>query len=379
MNKNSSCIYQLTNCVWEITLECCFSCKYCGSKGGKARNNELTLKEAIDVANQLGELGCRRVSLIGGEVFMRSDWAQIAKALVNNNVSVSIITKGFYISDEIIQKLKEVGIESIAISIDGLYEMHDRYTQKGAFRRAINAMEKLIANDIPVSVITTLYSENSKYLEEMYAFLQKYNIFAWQLQSCSPMGNAIDEQIEYKINTKAVVSFVESHLFDSHIRIQLCDDIGYYSPFEGFLRGNIMGNGYFNGCGAGLCSIGIDSIGNVRGCESMYDDCFIEGNLRERSLKDIWEDTNSFLYNRNFSMDLLTGYCHTCEYGKMCAGGCRSYNYFVHKKMYEAPSCIQYDLQIDKVAVDDEKEENYSNSSIGSVDCCNSNSSLFHG
>ena len=51
----------------------------------------------------------------------------------------------------------------------------------------------------------------------------------------------------------------------------------------------------------------------------MYDDCFIEGNLRERSLKDIWEEPNSFLYNRNFSTDLLTGYCHTCEYGKMCA------------------------------------------------------------
>lgn len=65
--------YQLQSCVWEITLACCFSCKYCGSKGGKARENELTTRECLGVVGQLKELGCERVSLIGGEVFMRPD------------------------------------------------------------------------------------------------------------------------------------------------------------------------------------------------------------------------------------------------------------------------------------------------------------------
>lgn len=37
--------YRLQSCVWEITLACCFSCKYCGSKGGKARENELSTNE----------------------------------------------------------------------------------------------------------------------------------------------------------------------------------------------------------------------------------------------------------------------------------------------------------------------------------------------
>ena len=67
-------MYNLKMCVWEITLACCFSCKYCGSSGGKARENELTTEECLSVADQLHELGCRRVSMIGGEVFMRKDW-----------------------------------------------------------------------------------------------------------------------------------------------------------------------------------------------------------------------------------------------------------------------------------------------------------------
>ena len=58
MNENEV-VFKLRSCVWEITLGCCFSCKYCGSKAGKARKNELTTEECLDVAKQLAELGCR--------------------------------------------------------------------------------------------------------------------------------------------------------------------------------------------------------------------------------------------------------------------------------------------------------------------------------
>lgn len=68
------------------TLACCFECAYCGSRGGKPRENELTTAECVNVAHSLYNLGCRRVSLIGGEVFMRSDWEIIVNALVSRNI-----------------------------------------------------------------------------------------------------------------------------------------------------------------------------------------------------------------------------------------------------------------------------------------------------
>ena len=88
-------MYQLDMCVWEITLACCFSCKYCGSRGGRARDNELTTEECLDVADQLAGLGCRRVSMIGGEVFMRRDWKDIVSRLTGHGINVNIITNGF--------------------------------------------------------------------------------------------------------------------------------------------------------------------------------------------------------------------------------------------------------------------------------------------
>lgn len=332
-------IYNLKSCVWEVTLACCFSCKYCGSGAGRSRDHELSTAECISVAAQLADLGCRRVSLIGGEVFMRHDWDKIAQALTSRGVSVSIITNGYMFTKKLIQKMKAINIESVAVSLDGPENIHDKYRQPGSYDRGMGAIKTLIQNDIPVSVISTLNYENVQYLETFYEKIKELPIYAWQLQACSPMGNAANSGISYKFDFNNVINFVVRHMYSAPFAMGIADNIGYYTEKEGALRGNLSGNAYFSGCRAGLTAIGIDSVGNVRGCESMYADCFIEGSLREKSLREIWESPDAFAYNRNFKPEMMTGPCSTCTYGIYCAAGCRSYNYFVHGKLYEAPKC----------------------------------------
>lgn len=333
--------FNLQNCVWEITLSCCFSCKYCGSMAGVSRPNELTTVECLSVANQLAELGCQHVSLIGGEVFMRPDWAEIAQALTGLGIRVSIITNGFLFSNEVVDTLQRIRIESVAVSVDGPARIHDKYRQSGSYARALNAIHTLATHGIPTSVITTLHSENTPYLDEMLQQLSTSGISAWQLQACCPMGNAEKTDLNFRIDPRTVISFVDTHLSTAPFLLGIADNIGYFTPEEGRLRGNPCGRAIFQGCQAGISSIGIDSVGNVRGCESMYDESFIEGNLRYMTLKEIWESPNSFLYNRRFHPNLLTGACATCPHGPSCAGGCRSYNYFVHKHLYESPFCAR--------------------------------------
>lgn len=331
--------YHLLSCVWEITLACCFSCRYCGSRAGRMRSGELDTAECLEVVRQLADLGCRRVSLIGGEVFLRPDWPDIAASIAGQGMSAAIVTNGWLISDAIIDQLKEVRIESVAISLDGPREIHDRYRQEGSFDRAIQAIGALAENGIAVSAITTLHSQNAGHLDEMYEILEGCGICAWQLQACSPMGNAAQSGFSTSIDFGEVIAFVERHCPVAPFAIGLADNIGYWSRGEGRLRGVWDGFAPFQGCEAGLTSIGIDSVGNVRGCESMYDPRFIEGNLRERSLGDIWTDPESFAYNRKFTLEDLTGRCRDCVHGSICAGGCRSYNYFSRGKLYEAARC----------------------------------------
>jgi len=54
-------------CVWELTLACNLRCKHCGSFAGSRRDDEMSLEENLRVADQLAALGCRRVTLSGGE------------------------------------------------------------------------------------------------------------------------------------------------------------------------------------------------------------------------------------------------------------------------------------------------------------------------
>lgn len=331
--------YRLTSCVWEITLACCFSCRYCGSSGGKARENELTTDECLKVADMLAELGCLRVSLIGGEVFMRRDWEKILSRLSSHGMRVNVITNGFAFGEELVSRLRDAGAESVSVSLDGPEDIHDKYRQKGSYARALGTVEILSGAGFPVSVISTLNSENAPRLGELYRILRNYPLYAWQLQACSPMGNAARSGIDCAFDFREVIRFVEEHRGTAPFSLGVADNIGYFSPEEGSVRGS--SSAVFPGCSAGLTTIGIDSAGNVRGCESMYDDRFIEGNLRERTLREIWEDPDGFAYNRKFDPSLLTGKCGGCPHGAYCAGGCRSYNYFTCGRLYESVRCAR--------------------------------------
>ena len=329
--------FRLRSCVWEITLACCFRCAYCGSCGGEARENELSTEECVSVAAQLAGMGCRRVSMIGGEVFMRPDWETVVGALTSRGVITCIITNGFRMTDGIIAALKRVGIESVAVSIDGVAEVHDKYRREGSFERALETLDTLSAAGIPVSVISALRADNAPRLSELYEILKTKKIFAWQIQACSPMGNAAGDRVDVKFDAAEVMRFVAERAGRDPFYIGIADNIGYYTPEETKIRGRrgIV----FEGCSAGLSTLGIDSVGNVRGCESMYDECFNEGNLREKSLFEIWTDPDAFSYNRKFTARLLTGGCAGCPRGAVCAGGCRSYNWFTGGALYENTLC----------------------------------------
>ena len=331
--------FKLRSAVWEITLACCFRCAYCGSRGGRARENELSTEECADVAAQLASLGCRRVSLIGGEIFMRDDWERVIRELTSRRIKTCVITNGFTMTPDIIDKLKSAEVESVAVSVDGVAEVHDAFRQKGSFDRAFASIEALTAAGVPTSVISALRSDNAPRLPEFYEILKNYPIFAWQIQACSPMGSAKTGGVDVSFDAAAVIRFVRSVAYASPFYVGVADNIGYFTPEEGDIRGRRGAR--FSGCSAGLTTIGIDSVGNVRGCESMYDERFNEGNLRERSLLDIWTDPGAFAYNRRFDESMLGGKCAKCEYGSVCAGGCRSYNYFTTGKLFENPLCAR--------------------------------------
>lgn len=84
----------------------------------------------------------------------------------------------------------------------------------------------------------------------------------------------------------------------------------------------------------------VASVGNIKGCQSIYSDDFIEGNIREESLKEIWNKEGNFAYNRNFDISQLTGNCADCDKGAIYRGGCRASCFFNQGTNYENTYCL---------------------------------------
>lgn len=259
---------KLTTAVWEITMGCNMRCKHCGSSCAEALPDELNTSEALEVCDQLKDLGLKVITLSGGEPTTRSDWHIIAKRLVDNGIITSIITNGWLIDENFIHNAITSGIRSVCLSIDGLEKTHDFIRRSGSLNKSIKALKELRKNNISTSVITSINKENICELEELYQLL-----------------------------------------------IVLADCIGYYSNKDIKVNENFLNDNWsWTGCGAGKHVIGILHNGDIVACTSIRDKTLVAGNIREKSLKSIWESPDSFKWNRNFDSSKLKGFCRECRY-----------------------------------------------------------------
>jgi len=328
--------------VWELTLRCNMNCLHCGSSAGRARPNELTVEECLRVADDLLMLGCRQVTFIGGEIFLYRGWEKVAGRISDGGANANIITNAYCMTMEEIARIKDAKLNNVGISLDGMETNHDRIRRrKGSYRKVLRAFDLLREAGVPIAVVTTLLDFNVADLEEMYGLLVAKNVEIWQLQIATGMGNMAAQQ-EYLLNPAKlgqITKFIREKNRSGALRVYAGDDIGYFDEHELYIRSCPGTISAWGGCKAGIRVVGIDSIGNVKGCESIYSDKFIEGNLRDESLERIWTKEGNFAYNRHFDVSMLSGACAACDMGSRCRGGCRGSSYFNSGSCFESRYC----------------------------------------
>ncbi len=205
--------------------------------------------------------------------------------------------------DEQIAQIKYARLANVGISLDGMEDNHNNMRNvSNSFEKVMKAFDMLNREEIPLAVVTSFIDSNFNDLWSMYDLLVEKSVKTWQIQFVTPMGNMADKKdlLIDPAKVSLITKFIREKRNEQNIRIYAGDNIGYFDENELYLR-NLPGTiCAWSGCQAGLKVIGIDSIGNVKGCESLYSDEFIEGNLREKSLAEIWFKEGNFAYNRNF-------------------------------------------------------------------------------
>jgi len=345
--------YKPMTAVWEITMGCNMRCMHCGSICEAPLEDELTTVEALDLCSQIGDMGLKWITLSGGEPFTRQDWPQIVGALSSRGVLTNMITNGWNLDMDTLKKAKEVGVSTIAISVDGPKEVHDEIRKEGSFDKLSGAFERMDDLEITSGGVTTVSTKNIHRLDEIMEFLVEKKVKFWQLQIGLPMGS-MAKNSDMILGPEAVddiLKFIHKNKDNGNIKIYPADCLGYYTRMESEIRDTLFGSQvetHWDGCHAGKRSFGVLQNGEILGCTSIRDSEFIEGSIRERSLQEIWEDGSSFLWNREMEKSKLGGFCSICDYGDLCKGGCPNTRLTMEKSIYSENKYCSYNNALNK-------------------------------
>ncbi len=337
------------HCVWDLTNACNLRCVHCELEAGHAAPDELSTEEALRVADELIELGCRKVSLTGGEPLLRPDWPVIAEHLAAAGVWVSLMTNGLRLTPEVLDRAGAVGVSGVSVSLDGLRTVHDRIRvaptrAPSRFDAAVTALERVAASPLRSSVITQVNQWNLAQLDDLHELLCKLGVELWQVQLALPLGRLLTIREPYLIAptdlpelTATLARFARAQ----RLRLAVADSIGYYDEHEPLLRRTQDGRrAFWTGCMAGCLGVAIASNGDVKGCPT-HPAAFVVGNVRQEGFRAIWEDRGRFAYNTEWNEDLLQGECARCEFRRLCRAGCTSMAYAVTGTIYDNPYCVQ--------------------------------------
>ena len=211
---------------------------------------------------------------------------------------------------------------------------------------------RLTAAGIPAAVNTQLNRRTFADLDALLDRLIEAGVYAWQLQITSPFGNAADHpeillQPYMMLGVFDMLARVVPRARRRGIAIWAGNNLGYFGPMEEQLR--LGGEKHYKGCAAGRFQIGLEADGAVKGCPSLGGPDNVGGNVRDHSLRDLWERSGELAYMRELrTTKELWGYCADCYYADVCRGGCTATAEPLMGRPGNNPFCHHRALEMDR-------------------------------
>ncbi|HPQ68106.1 MAG TPA: radical SAM protein [bacterium] len=340
--------------LWEITWKCDLRCEHCLVEGGTAAHDELSPVEALDLVDQLADLGVAAVSLTGGEPFLRRDWRAIAEHVRRRGMALRFSANGHLLDDETVRTLVEIGAESFSVSIDGLSATHDRLRHgppgdtRSSFALVVAALDRLRATPMLATVRTTITKQNIDELPALHGVLKEHGVQRWVLQLAHRTGRLAAERAAGVCDPidpeqlPRVADFIVANADDPALPPRAFNNIGYLGRQEPTLRqsGRARRNPLWNGCSCGVSVVGIEPDGGIKGCANQVGEPFIVGNIRRERLADIWNDRPRWHWLHP-KPEQMTGYCAGCALAKVCGAGCTTLAYRSTGELFNNPYCLR--------------------------------------
>jgi MoaA/NifB/PqqE/SkfB family radical SAM enzyme len=303
---------------------------------------ELTICQWQEVLTQLADMKVEKVVFSGGEPTLKKGFESLLLTAAGLGLKVGFISNGLQPFSDLLQEaITQSQPFAVGLSIDGLKNVHNK------IRRNENSWQGLMKNifvlqrlAVPICAVTTLHKLNYQELTRLGAFFDLAEVDSWQIQLAMPFGRMktrrellLGEQ-EFREVCRQVAVLRKQF---SQISIQAADCFGAASP-------DIIRSGCWNGCSAGISSLGIDASGNVMPCLSLQGGIRGE-NVQSKPLSEIWKSSSIFDFNRQFDPGSVKGNCAGCNYLNQCRGGCNSQSFAYYGYLHSSPFCFVRSFQ----------------------------------
>ena len=293
-----------------VTYRCNAACTFCDlPQKARQLGREFDTRRMKGILDQFAELGTSGIGFTGGEPLVREDIFELLAYSKGLGMHTHLNTNGLALNERCIDRLFEIGIESINISLDGARrETHDRIRRRpGLYDRIMNAIELIKTkgkdSDLELALIAVINQDNIDEIAGLVELAERKGVGGIGFIPVHPYFEkdlAAGDSLEAFY---AKIPDVISYLLEKKKSSDIIDNSEeYIRLFETALKGKESPLT----CTAGYNAIGVDCYGNVYPCMPWIEIGQAVASINGTSLKEIWKRENYAETRRQIEK------CHMC-------------------------------------------------------------------
>jgi MoaA/NifB/PqqE/SkfB family radical SAM enzyme len=149
--------------------------------------------ESLELCQEIVDLQVPYVALSGGEPLLYPGFWQVCKFLREHDVEVKIETNAQLITKEVAQRLADLNLRSVQVSLDGVTpESYNKMRPKADFSQVVKAIEYLCDEKIPTEIVYVPAKFNLHEAERLVDFAAELGVSAFYTGKTMFIGRAVN-------------------------------------------------------------------------------------------------------------------------------------------------------------------------------------------
>jgi AdoMet-dependent heme synthase len=288
----------------DLTYRCNERCVHCYLDHDD--HGEMNTAEIKRLLDEMADAGVFILTLSGGEIFVRKDFFEILEyARIERQFCVKLKTNAIMIREREAARLREIGVESIQISIySHRPEIHDAITLvPGSLKRSLDAVRFLKSQGLRVILANVLMMQNLQDYQGVRALAAEMGVECTLDPTITPMMDGDRSILELGVNQEAL-----RQLFRDKA---LVGDVEEFCAIAEPADENALSA---LPCSAGHTACYVSPYGDVYPCVQFP---LPTGNVRKQRFLDIWRHSEGMNEVRSIRLKDLTT-CSSCSHVGSC-------------------------------------------------------------